>query len=308
MIFRYLQLLKKITLLILVPFLLNGCSYISDFKDTDNSSYKKNTSAVSKHTSNTSKNWLDRTDIAIHGTQNGRPTYSIETVQPLTETEDTKRNTTFFQGRLATRGSDETLNLGLGYRRLLQDESMILGINTFFDTTRKNSHERIGLGLEAIGQQYTFRSNVYRKLSNEKTVINGSNTTYEQALHGVDYEIDTSVPYLPWMRMAINGYNWKAVNNADDLNGKKLTFSGYLSSNVIVDIGVNDDNYNGTDGFVKFTYLLGNNNINQNFTAEKVSANFSTDRNLKNHTLDKVKRQNDIIIQKRGGVVIGRSD
>ena len=153
----------------MVPFLLNGCSYISDFKDTNNSSYKKNTSAVSKHTSNTSKNWLDRTDIAIHGTQNGRPTYSIETVQPLTETEDTKRNTTFFQGRLATRGSDETLNLGLGYRRLLQDESMILGINTFFDTTRKNSHERIGLGLEAIGQQYTFRSNVYRKLSNEKT-------------------------------------------------------------------------------------------------------------------------------------------
>ena len=109
-------------------------------------------------------------------------------------------------------------------------------------------------------------------------------------------------------KIEINQYAIYLLMVVDDLNGKKLTFSGYLSSNVILDIGVNDDNYNGTDGFVKFTYLLGNNNINQNFTAEKVSANFSTDRNLKNHTLDKVKRQNDIIIQKRGGVVIGRTD
>lgn len=295
-------------LIIIVSFFINGCSYISNFKDTDTSGSQKNTSTVSKLTSNTSKNWLDRTDISIHGTQNGRPTYSVETVQPLYESEVTKRNTTFFQGRLATRGSDETLNLGLGYRRLSEDESVILGINTFFDTTIDNSHERISVGLEAIGKKYTFRSNVYRKLSNEKTLINGSNTTYEQALHGVDYEIDTPIPYLPWVRMAINGYNWEAVNNADDLNGKKITFSGYLSSNALIEVGANDDNYNGTDGFVKFTYLLGNNNISQNFTAEKTSANFSTDRNLKNHTLDKVKRQNDIIIQKRGAVVIGRSD
>ena len=32
-----------------------------------------------------------------------------------------------------------------------------------------------------------------------------------------------------------------------------------------------------------------------------------TERNLRNHTLDKVVRENDVIVQKRGGVVIGRS-
>ena len=281
---------------------LNGCSYTSIFQD------KENSNAISERTSKSSANWLDRTDFSLNATQDGKPTYSVETVQPITQTANTQRNTTFFQGRLARRGSDKTLNLGLGFRRLAEDENLILGINTFFDTTIENSHERIGLGLEAMGKRYTLRSNFYKKLSNEKTVINVSNTTYEQALHGFDYEIDTPAPYLPWMRMTLNGYNWEAVNNANDLKGKKLTFSSYLKSNALLEVGVDDNNYNGTDGFVKLTYLLGNNNINKNFSDEKVSANLFTDRNLKNHTLDKVKRQNDIIIQKRGGVVIGRTD
>ena len=252
-----------------------------------------------------SQSWLDRTDIAVNLQDAQDSSWSVETLQPLHQTKDTLRHTVFYQGRVAGRGGDETVNLGLGYRKLNPDETAILGANIFYDTTIEAKHQRFGLGFEYIGKLATFRSNIYRKLSGEKTIVDGSTTTYEQALNGIDYSIDLPVPSLNPLRFNLTGYNWKAVRTADDLTGRKIAISGRFNKRIRYRFGVDDNNYDGTKFFASLTYKLGSSSI---VDVDAVGINEpSTERNLRNHTLDKVVRENDVIVQKRGGVVIGRS-
>lgn len=256
--------------------------------------------------------WLKRLDVTVEGSDESKPTFSIETVQPLSQTPETLRNTVFFQGRLASRNGDETLNIGLGYRYLLADESLILGLNTFYDVTDENSHERYGIGAEAIGRYMTLRANFYEALSDKEAIVTGSVTTNEQALDGYDYEIETPVPFAPWMRFAASGFNWEAEDGLDDLDGERVSLSGNLTQEIAFEIGATDDNYNDDRGFAKLTLSLGGplNNGASTTLADVQSGVMPAfmARDLKRHTLDKVKRQNDMIVQKSGGVVIGRTD
>ena len=105
--------------------------------------------------------WLRRTDFSVESMDRSKPTWSVETVQPLYQTPSTLRDTVFLQGRWGHRNADNTFNLGLGYRRLLDDKSWLLGVNGFYDLATKYNHQRFGLGAEAIGRYVTFRTNFY---------------------------------------------------------------------------------------------------------------------------------------------------
>lgn len=258
--------------------------------------------------------WLKRTDINVEGMDQSKPTWSVETVQPLYQTPDTLRDTVFFQGRWGRRSSDNTFNLGLGYRRLLDDKSWLLGINGFYDTTTEYHHQRYGVGAEAIGQYVTFRTNYYKAISGDKTIstTNGVTET-ERALDGYDYEVDAPLPYLPWMRVAATSYRWKsATAGVSDSRGDKLTLRGNLSEHLSMELGRSVDNYS-SGNFVKISYnFVGTptNGVESTMFGNLKSAGAFEARDLTKHTLDKVQRQNDIIVQKTrsgsGGITIGR--
>lgn len=98
----------------------------------------------------TAPEWLRRTEINVESLDKSKPTWAIETVQPLYQTPKTLRDTYFFQGRWGYRNDDDTVNLGLGYRRLLEDKSWLLGVNAIYDMTTKYRHERAGWGAKQL--------------------------------------------------------------------------------------------------------------------------------------------------------------
>ena len=95
-------------------------------------------------------------------------------------------------------------NLGLGYRTLNDDESMMYGGNIFWDHDIPRGHQRIGLGLEVKASILDFSYNQYIKATNQK-IIKG---TKEQVLGGHEYNVSTQVPYMPWSTFNLQGYRW----------------------------------------------------------------------------------------------------
>ena len=85
-------------------------------------------------------------------------------------------------------------NLGLGYRFLNSDQSMMLGANTFYDQDLSEGHKRVGAGFEAKAAMLDFNYNLYQKTTNMK-VVSGSK---EQTLSGQEYNISSQIPYMPW--------------------------------------------------------------------------------------------------------------
>ena len=255
--------------------------------------------------------WLERSTFAVTDTQDNDAEFEFETIQPLMETPGTKAHTIFMQGRLAKQSDDEILNIGLGYRNLSEDQTLILGINAFYDATTEYSHRRASLGVEAIGQTYSLRANYYSALSNEEKQTEGSVTTYQTALDGYDASLDMPVPYTPWMRLQATGYKWSALKDFKDVSGYKVSMIGNLTKNIGFELGIDDNNYNGSDAVVKLQYSL-NGISTSGVTASLADGAFSdaasSKRDLSAHTLDMVIRNNNVTVQTRGGVVIGRAD
>jgi hypothetical protein len=139
------------------------------------------------------------------------------------------------------------LNVGAGYRRILLDEKLLLGLNAYYDKRRTDwgtNHEQWGVGLEAMADLplkpfdlgLTGRFNYYYPLSHTK--IDGLGTAYasyvlsdsgivlnggrvEEPMRGFDYEAGVRIPYVSdyvetWAYAG--GYHYKG-RRVRDING-----------------------------------------------------------------------------------------
>lgn len=258
--------------------------------------------------------WLRRTDVSVGGISGSNPTWAIETIQPLYQTPKTLTDTWFFQGRWARRNGDDTFNVGLGYRRLLADRTWLLGANSFYDMTRAQSHQRIGVGVEAIGQYVTLRSNLYNAFSGTKTLsTSGGVATTERALDGIDYELETPVPYTPWLRFSATGFRWKTTGSGTpNLVGETFLLRGNLTPAIALEVGHTHDNYLSGRSFARLSWQFGGvptTGTMASLSGSGLSGTAFQPRDLAQHTLDKVRRQNDMIVERKsGGVVIARGN
>ncbi len=254
--------------------------------------------------------WLSRTDISVDIQNKHKPSWAIETIQPLYQGEDLG-HTLFVQGRLAHSDGDETLNLGVGYRFLLPDETWLLGVNTWYDTTNKQSHYRYGLGLEALGQYTDLRFNLYDAQSGEKIISTvGGVSNAEQALDGWDFGIEAPLPYLPWARISFSTFEWDR-STARNIKGNTLGVKMALTDNMEVEFGGTDDNTGNTQAFMTVSWFFERPHGTEwtAFGSGRSSTAFVA-RDLKRHTLDKVRRHHDIVIEKKvsggAGIAVGR--
>ena len=76
--------------------------------------------------------------------------------------------------------------------KLLNDNKVIIGANTFYDHQFDESHKRLGLGVEAITSIFDLRGNYYNAMSGRRTNKEGSYT--ERALDGWDLRTDYHLP------------------------------------------------------------------------------------------------------------------
>jgi hypothetical protein len=84
-----------------------------------------------------------------------------------------------------------------------------------------------------------------------------------------------------------------------------------LHQNVSLEAGWRDDNFSDDETFMKVTYKLGFNNPKKPvaFSSAFISDQAWEKRDMREHTLDKVRRENRIIVERRAsGVVITRSN
>ena len=86
-------------------------------------------------------------DLNLGVQEHLKPTISLTNVNMISEYGN---SAIFNQNSLNLHNNDQTINLGLGHRTLLNDDKVIFGLNLFFDYAFDDSHQRNGAGIEVI--------------------------------------------------------------------------------------------------------------------------------------------------------------
>ncbi|MDA8755664.1 inverse autotransporter beta domain-containing protein [Candidatus Pseudothioglobus singularis] len=122
-----------------------------------------------------------------------------------------------------------TLNLGLGYRRLNEDETWMTGVNAFYDHEFPDDHKRNGVGFEVVSSVLESRVNIYNGTTGYKKDKSGTDS---KALDGRDMGFKVALPYMPGMKFGMNAFAWKGIDGMKDKKGRKYTLGGSLSDNL----------------------------------------------------------------------------
>ncbi|MCR9219023.1 MAG: inverse autotransporter beta domain-containing protein [Alphaproteobacteria bacterium] len=254
--------------------------------------------------------WAKRIEVELDVQRHNKPEFSILTVQPLYQDEGLT-NTVFLQGRAAAehRFGERRIahNLGLGYRRLLMENSAMLGVNAFHDYEWDYDHSRASVGLEARWGPVDLFANQYWALSGKHSAGDG---VTEAALDGRDLIAAVQAPYLPWLRAKLRRYQWDALDAADDINGWAGSMEADLHQSLQLEAGVVDDNSIDREAFLELRFRLaewGGNDRPVAFSDRIVDDTPFDMRDMRVYTLDKVMREDSIIVERAAaGVTISR--
>lgn len=255
---------------------------------------------VNEQINDNAPDWLKRVDFAFDYESAADPTYSISTVQPLYQSPG-NINTVFTQLRYAShRQFDETrntTNLGIGYRELIQNGTMLVGANIHYDREWKRDHYRLGIGVEARWSGADIYLNRYQGLSGKRTI---TSSVTEEIIDGWDLRALIQIPYIPSARLNLAGSTWRKTSS-DDVSGIRAGIEADLSPHLTFEIGAaNDNDDNDVEMFVGIRFNLGGDNANNNILLQK---NFVADtpwhlRDMSKHTLDRVRRENNIRLKR----------
>ena len=224
--------------------------------------------------------------------------YSIFTVQPLYENLAAGR-VTFFQGSIIALDDNETLNLGLGQRWLLNDNKMIVGLNAFYDNEWDVGHERMSIGGELLTSVGDIRVNSYKALTNGKTNDDGNE---EKALDGMDMELALPLPYLPSTRIHAKAFECEGEDGASDLEGDTISLRTALPYGFELEAGTTSyDNSAKQDAdFVSLTFNVARFHNQQHVEQPKLVADTAYQlTDVTERRFEKVRRQNIIVKQEQ---------
>lgn len=257
--------------------------------------------------------YLKRIEFEVKLQENLKPEWAILTVQPLYQT-DSKEHTVFTQvsqRRYNYLGLDrDVTNVGFGYRKLFADNTILAGANTFFDYEWRRQHRRAGAGLELKWAGLDLTANSYFGLSG-KTSHGLSNGTYEEVLDGRDIELSMQIPYLPWAKIHARRYVWDSVANAEDIKGWAASIEADLQQNLRLETGCKDDNFmTSREIFVQVNFHVPLGAPRPVMTSSQFVSDKAWDmRDMREYTLEKVRRENKIIVEQiSSGVVITRGN
>lgn len=256
--------------------------------------------------------WTKRFEFEWDVREDVKPDFSVLTVQPLYQS-DGDVDTFFTQGRVALNhqfGERRlTTNIGLGYRRLFLHNSALAGINTFYDREWDEELERFSIGGELRWSGFDLFANSYWDVSGSQNVSNGFT---EEPLDGRDVELTAQVPYLPWARVRTKRFYWDGEDGATDVDGWAISGEFDLTQNIQIEAGWVDENISEEEAFAQLRFTLaswGDYDKPVALSNRFVDSAAYRVKPMKERTLDKVRRSNEIVTQRAGnGVVITRTD
>ena len=213
-----------------------------------------------------------------------KPTFSLTNVNKISED---STSTLFNQNTASFHNNDQTVNLGIGYRKLINADKILLGANIFFDYSFDDAHQRNGVGVEAISSIFDLRGNYYDATSGIQDIATGES---EEAMNGFDVRLDYHLPLYNHTRVFVSVFDFENGAGSFGVKGEKYGLS-ILANNLDLEIGYVDDNRTGDGRFANVSYSvpLGANDINANKSDglfEYVS--------VKHRMYEPVKRENKI--------------
>ena len=126
---------------------------VNAYADVKSSALEKVSSKVSSTVSNLIPGeGLTEVDISIRDDNEGNPEvqFDILGVRDLIDNENSNVFTQFSLHSQDVNGDKRAIgNIGLGYRELNADQSMMIGGNIFYDVDLFEQHQRLSMGLEA---------------------------------------------------------------------------------------------------------------------------------------------------------------
>ena len=217
------------------------------------------------------------------------PSIQIESVSKLKEYDD---GALFNQLNLISQDSKTTINLGIGKRKLFDNDAYMLGTNFFIDYRFDEAHLRSGLGFEAISNSLDFIANYYNAISGFKNTGDGR----EKALDGYDLKLNYHLSNKSNTDFFVQLFEWENPNSTYEERGEKLGMTSSIG-NLAFEIGYLNDNKDndGLFGSLKVVIPLGE----QRETANKKNENTNENSlNVRNKMYMPVQRENKIKLVK----------
>ena len=237
-------------------------------------------------------------EVSLGSGTTNEVTGSILVVKPLSDINDNE-NILFTQGSLfLSDDSRETLNLGIGKRKLVNNNTLLIGANLFYDHELDYDHQRASVGIEAISSVGSFRLNQYYGLSGWTT---GLDNVQEKALNGQDIEVGAPLPYLPWTNFSYRSFQWDGASGAADLKGDEISLEAKLPIGLNIEVGKrSNDGVTEDNEFLKLTWTCCNKN-QEEISISDTAYNLTS---VVDQKFAKVKRQNLIVKQKEMSLTV----
>ena len=232
---------------------------------------------------------FENTDFSIKKIESIKPEIGIQTFKIFSEDSS---DLSFFQGSLFLHDSDrETFNIGLGQRYLSNDESILFGLNAFYDYEFDYEHQRFSIGAEIKSSILDLNYNQYIAQSSSKKGKNGKD---EEAIDGFDVELGAHLPYIPSVKAYLKAFDFE-VPSGKDFQG--LEFSTQIkvpNSGLSFEIGHTDYDHHSDQTFINLRYSSSIKNPGTSLFSTEAFERIS----MKDRMYEKVRREN--IIKKKG--------
>ena len=232
---------------------------------------------------------FENTDFSIKKIETIKPEIGIQTFKIFSEDSS---DLSFFQGSLFLHDSDrETFNVGLGQRYLSNDESILFGLNAFYDYEFDYEHQRFSIGAEIKSSILDLNYNQYFAQSSSKK---GKNSKNEEAIDGFDVELGAHLPYIPSMKAYLKAFDFE-VPGGNDFQGLEFsTLFKVPNSGFSFEIGHTDYDNHNDQSFINLRYS----NSIKNPGTSLISSEAFERISMKDRIYEKVRREN--IIKKKG--------
>ena len=241
------------------------------------------------------------TEVSIDLRENNKPDYSILGVREILEIDSGNIFTQFSLFNTEQNNSERIIgNLGIGSRKLLNNDTLIIGMNAFIDQDFNESHKRGSFGFEVRNSVLDFNGNMYRSLQD---------TTKEIILDGWDYRLAGQVPYVHWSKLFINGYEWDGVLR-EDIKGMKIGSEMVLTPISILELAYDDKDKKGLEDewYAKIQFIYPPKNNGPTALDGISDLAWKENKDMSGELLSKVQRNNKIMIEFKGSSTISRTD
>ena len=227
-------------------------------------------------------------DLNLGVQEHLKPTISLTNVNMISEYGN---SAIFNQNSLNLHNNDQTINLGIGHRTLLNDDKVIFGLNLFFDYAFDDSHQRNGAGIEVISSVFDLRSNIYDSSSGMQTVSAG---VTEEAMDGWDARLDYHLPIDANARIFAGLFEFENGTGSFEIEGEKYGLN-LIGSNIDLEVGYIDDNKTGDGTFANISYVIPLNEDTKPFHHKYGYLNYVS---VEERMYEPVKRENKIRVIK----------